>query len=295
MKKIGIITVLYNSEKVLKDFFDSLNMQTFKNFTLYIVDNKSPDKSLELAEKLSKNADFSSVIIKNEANFGVAKGNNIGIKQALKDGCKYILLSNNDITLEQNTIEKLFNDAIKNKAMISIPKIYYWGTNKIWCAGGNFTKLTGCTKHIGVLEEDVGQFDKPRKTEYAPTCFMLINCDVFHLVGLMDERYFVYFDDTDFIFRVNSKKIKIWYFPDSIVWHKESVSTGKGSPFSAYYFSRNILLFNRKNRNILFAYFILFQHFFLLLISNDRVKNRETWLAAWRGLRDGMKFLIRKI
>ena len=94
--KIGIVTILYNSEAVLDDFFESLSHQTFKNFILYIVDNLSPDNSLSRAKSLGKKVDFECVYIENGQNFGVAKGNNIGIKAALKDGCNYILLSNND-------------------------------------------------------------------------------------------------------------------------------------------------------------------------------------------------------
>ena len=97
--RIGIVTVLYNSAGVLPEFFETLGTQRYTNFILYIVDNKSPDDSLAVARKLCASARFETVVIENEENYGVAKGNNIGIKAALRDGCDRVLLSNNDIVL----------------------------------------------------------------------------------------------------------------------------------------------------------------------------------------------------
>ena len=91
----------------MPEFFETLGTQRYTNFILYIVDNKSPDDSLAVARKLCASARFETVVIENEENYGVAKGNNIGIKAALRDGCDRVLLSNNDIVLVPDTIECL--------------------------------------------------------------------------------------------------------------------------------------------------------------------------------------------
>ena len=98
MNKIGIVTVLYNSESVLDDFFRTLNEQTYRDFSLYVVDNCSTDAGVERALELSKHCFFKTTIIAESENWGVAKGNNIGIRQALADGCQYILLAINSIS-----------------------------------------------------------------------------------------------------------------------------------------------------------------------------------------------------
>ena len=86
MNKIAIITVTYNAAEYLSDFLNSLNLQENKNFKVFFVDNYSSDNTLELIKKYSK---FEFEIISNQANFGVAKGNNIGIKKAIR--CDQVL------------------------------------------------------------------------------------------------------------------------------------------------------------------------------------------------------------
>lgn len=247
MSKIGIVTVLYNSEQVLSEFFESLEAQTFKDFTLYIIDNASADNSLNEAYRLVRQVSFESVIIPEKENWGVAKGNNIGIRAALADGCDYILLSNNDIVIDRYSIEALYYGINKNSWEMAIPKIYYFGTNKLWCVGGKFNHISGYTKHIGNLEEDTGQYDTDTVTQYAPTCFMLIKNDVFEKVGLMDEKYFVYYDDTDFIYRSGTLGVKLGYVHNSVIHHKVSTCTGQDSAFALMKMEQNGIYFVRKN------------------------------------------------
>lgn len=291
--KIGIVTVLYNSETVLKEFFDTLNTQTYKNYILYVVDNKSPDHSLAISKELAKKCSFETVIIENEDNYGVAKGNNIGIEAALNNGCDYVLLSNNDISLEADTIYNLMLSVVKQNALLAVPKIYYYGTNKIWCAGGEFTKFSGMTRHYNVKEEDEGQCEKQRIVNYSPTCFMVISKEVFDRIGIMDEQYFVYFDDTDFMYRAYKAKIPLFYFPNSRLYHKESVSTGHKSAFSLYYHTRNILLFNWKFHSKLYLFYMIARMFAFVAIILPFSANKETVRSGYRGLYDGIKLCFR--
>lgn len=291
--KIGLVTVLYNSGTVLNDFYRTLSSQTYNNFVLYVVDNNSPDNSLEVVKKLSKTVSFETIIIEEKENFGVAKGNNIGINAALEGGCDYILLTNNDVELEQDTIEILYKGMLSVNADMAVPKIYYYGTKVIWAAGGCFTFLTRSTRHIGGKEEDKGQYNIAKQVDYAPTCFMLIDKRVFSEIGFMDEKYFVYFDDTDFIYRAtqgNGKKL--FYLPDAILYHKESVSTGKDSPFSTYYYCRNILYFNGKNRSS----GSLFIALAILILSSIKSQflhfDSVNFDAFLRGVKDGIKLYL---
>ena len=124
MSTIGIVTVLYNSERVLNDFFLTLNKQTNKDFTLYVVDNASTDNGLKKAIELSKTVSFRCEFFKEKENGGIARGNNIGIKSALKDGCEFVLLSNNDVVFEdKNTIQVMIDRYNSTKADIITPKI----------------------------------------------------------------------------------------------------------------------------------------------------------------------------
>lgn len=249
MAKIGIVTVLYNSEGVLEEFFRTLDEQTFKDFTLYVIDNASKDNSLKKAIELSNTVSFKTVFFPEKENWGIAKGNNIGIKAALNDKCDYVLLSNNDIVLNVKTIENLYQGLISTSADMAVPKIFYYDTNLIWCAGGDFSWLKGLTYHYGNNKKDAPCYNITKFVNYSPTCFMLISKYVFDKVGFMDEKYFVYYDDTDFVWRaVMQNKIKLAYIPQSSLLHKESACTGRASsPFKLKYLFRNSRYFSNKN------------------------------------------------
>lgn len=247
--KIGIVTVLYNSGTVLDEFFATLAEQTYRNITLYVIDNHSPDDSLTKAQALAADASFETVVIAEPENWGVAKGNNIGIRRALADGCDYVLLSNNDIVLAPDTITNLLVGMLDMQATMAVPKIYFHGTDLFWYAGGRFDMLRCGTPHLGLLQADRGQYDTLCLTSYAPTCFMLIDRHVFDRVGLMDETYFVYYDDSDFVWRaLREGSEKLVYVPLSRLWHKESTSTGGiQSDFYTYYINRNACYFANRH------------------------------------------------
>lgn len=283
--KIGLVTVLYNGIEVLEGFFQSLATQTYKNYTLYVIDNSPDDIALDEAKRLSKLYNIESVFINNNDNLGVAKGNNQGIEKALNDECEFVLLLNNDIEFSETTIKGMLHHAVQNHENIIVPKIYYYGTNKIWMAGGYISKLKGISPHRGDGEEDTRQYDNIEYINYAPTCFMLIHQEVFKNIGLMDEEYFVYYDDTDFVYRANEKGYKIVYYPAETVEHKVSFSTGGGeSLFSIYYGNRNRVIFIKNNFS--FFYKVISLSFFYLsrvfkFISYNKDK-REALIKALR-------------
>lgn len=249
MSKIGIVTVLYNSEKVLDDFFKSLDEQRFNDFSLYIIDNASSDNSLKKCEYATLHKKYPIKIFNEKENWGIAKGNNIGISAALKDGCEYILLANNDTIFDSNVISLLYEGLLQEKVEMAVPKILFHDLGTIWCAGGSFSSWRGITYHRGIYKNDNGQFDRNCLITYSPTCFMLIKAEVFDKIGLMDEKYFVYYDDSDFIWRaVIENKFKLAYIYKPIVRHKVSSCTGGSlSDFSIYYLTRNNIYFIKKN------------------------------------------------
>lgn len=247
-KKIGIVTVMYKSAGVLEEFFNSLNRSTYRNFVLYAIDNKSPDNSAELCKELSAKSFFPTVMIEAEDNGGVAKGNNIGIKRALADGCDLVLLSNNDIEFTPDSISLLVDGLDKYGCDMIVPKIFNHFTGKLWAAGGGEYGYLTPTTHFGYGQDDAPQYNVPRELVFAPTCFMLIKKEVFEKIGLMDERYFAYFDDTDFVWRgVMQNGLKLHYEPKAVVRHKVGTSSGsKASPFSFYLDTRNRAYFMNK-------------------------------------------------
>jgi len=308
LPKLGLVTVLYNSAGVLPGFFESLRAQTYSNITLYVIDNSPDDASIVCARRQCEDLPYAVRFIQNVENVGVAKGNNQGISLALEDCCEYILLLNNDIEFPANTIHDIVNFALREKAEITVPKIYYHGSNLLWYAGGKMKLLFGSCGHTGDKEIDEGQYDNVSIVSYAPTCFMLVSAIVFQDIGLMDINYFIYYDDTDFVYRAN-KDHKVFYNPHCTIYHKVSFSSGgvkqdrivrqfgrsssrlplKRFSFVGYLNIRNQIYFIRKNYKSLFKYLVILlavvRHFFGVILYDDSKIDRMRIIFA--AIKDG--------
>jgi hypothetical protein len=284
---VGIVTVLYNSDDVLPDFFNSLARQKEISFKLYAIDNSATDSGSRICRTLSEMNGIEAEVVFNNENVGVAKGNNQGIELALRDRCEYVLLANNDIVFyDEFLLNGMYASMTRNQQLALIPKILYYGSNLIWCVGGRFSMLKATVSHIGDMEQDNNQYENYKVTDYAPTCFMMLDRSVFDKVGLMNERYFVYYDDVDFAWRMKKFGVKLYVLPNVNLWHKVSFSTGGGnSLFGIYYLNRNRILFARLH---LFYMFPLTLFYIFLSAAKNFVKfnsvERRTLLKA---LRDG--------
>jgi len=235
--RIGVVTVTYNSAIVVPGFMDSVLKQSHSDFILYVVDNASSDETLRLVSGYS---DARIVPIRNVDNTGVAEGNNVGIRAALRDGCTFVLLLNNDTVFDAGLFATLLRGLDESQCAMIVPKILYFDpSNKIWSAGGAFSRWRGMSWHFGFNQIDDGRFDQPLEVEYSPTCCMLIRNNVFERVGLMDTKYFVYFDDTDFCLRAYRRGIKLLYLPTAAVYHKVSSLTGYRSNLAIRYLIRS--------------------------------------------------------
>jgi GT2 family glycosyltransferase len=286
-KRLGIITVTYNSAGVLDDFLDSILKQRHSEFVLYIIDNASSDGTVE---RIVERRDPRIVLIQNHINAGVAEGNNIGIRAALKDGCDKVLLINNDTVFDCDLLSKLTGGLEKYKCEIIVPKIYFHDKqDTIWYGGGYFNMLRGCGNHYGLGQKDEGQFDVARPVSYSPTCCMLIRGEVFQRIGIMDANYFLYFDDTDFCLRAHRAGVRLFYLPSAVLLHKESSLTGGLSEFTIRYVTRNHMYYLLKHYSWwqVLIYGLMFYAYlpakYLLLLRQPRIY----WVAQkayWEGI-----------
>jgi len=291
MAILGLVTVLYKSDEVLEDFFHSVSIQTFEDYHLYLIDN-SPSRGTDaLVDSLTKKYGISKYShVKNEGNYGVAKGNNQGTGLALKDGAEYIILLNNDIVFNQPFLfQHLVDCAVYQREELVFPKVLFYGTRKIQVAGGKFIYYKGVSYGYGVNDDDGEQYNNPGHFDYAPTCFLLIGKKVFETIGYMDERYFVYGDDDDFVYRAIKHGFKLYYLPHLEIFHKASFSTGgHESLFSIYQMNRNRLYFIKKHftfplKQVALSYAIATKAVrYLFYYDPERRK------ALWNGFKDGL-------
>lgn len=102
-------------------------------------------------------------------------------------------------------------------------------------------------RHRGVDEVDSGQFDTTEETDFATGCCMLFSSAGIQKIGLFDEKYFLYYEDSDLNERMKRRNFKILYAPKAVLWHKNAGSTGgSGSTLHDYYISRNRMLFGMR-------------------------------------------------
>jgi GT2 family glycosyltransferase len=282
--RIGVVTVTYNSSAVLPEFIHSLEQQTHRDFLLYVVDNASRDDSLDQLERWG---DPRLNLISNQENLGVAAGNNQGIHAALDSGCEYVLLLNNDVVFGAELFQQLQDGMAEYRCTMTTPLIYFCEPHDvIWCAGGYFQpKLAFRNLHYAENQRDVGQCNRARAVTYAPTCCVLVHREVFSRIGLMDERYFVYSDDTDFMLRAWRAGESLWYLPAAKLWHKVNSLTGTDSAFSMRYGARNRAFFIAKH--VRGGYGVLFQWlyagYYLLrfILKKDTRAAYDIKRAAW--------------
>ena len=243
--KIGIVTVLYNSEPVLEEFFASLAVQDYDNWTAYVIDNASRDAGVTMTR--AQGARYR--VIENSTNVGFAAGSNQGIRVALEDGCEYILLLNNDVVFGPDLLRKLVEGLTQYDCQITTPKMYYHNPpDLIWAAGGAFRSWrVHPTVHYGLYEKDRGQYSQPAQVTFSPACCLLIRGEVFARVGMMDEHYFVYYDDSDWMLRAMHAGLRTWYLPDAKLWHKVSSLIGRNSEFATNQIVKNHAYYNGKH------------------------------------------------
>lgn len=261
MKHVVISLLNFNSNKDTLECLQSLKDIGKKDFklTIVIVDNGSEEKFDFKNEKI---VGLSPIVIRQDKNLGFSGGNNLAIEYAIKNNADYVLILNNDTYVDRNFLEELLKVAGKEKSIgIVVPKIYFasgfeFHKNRylqkdlgkiFWYAGGKMDWANINGYHRGVDEIDNKQYDVIEETEIATGCCMLVKKEVFEKVGLFEDKYFLYYEDSDLCMRARKKGYKILYVPKSVVWHKNAGSSGgSGSQLQDYYITRNRLLFGFK-------------------------------------------------
>lgn len=256
MKHVVISILNFNGQKNTDECLDSLETLKLPDIKLSVVviDNASSKKYEN--NKMYKNFDLH--LIQNDQNIGFGRGHNMGMSYATSQKANYIIILNNDTTVDSHLVEHLVN-SFENNMNIGIagPKIYFSKGNEfhkdrykkedlgkvIWYAGGIMDWENVIGKHRGVDEVDSGEYDQIEQTDFVSGCCMIISLDVFKKVGGFDDKYFLYYEDSDLNQKIKKAGYETLYNPHAVVWHKNAGSTGSGSELQDYYISRNRLLF----------------------------------------------------
>lgn len=259
MDIISAVILHYKNPDDTRACLESVLRAQSARFSLRIIVVANSDEN-NFTKRLG--ADYPLItIIKNDQNGGFAQGNNLGIKYALSQKSDYIMLLNNDTVIDSQMIIQLYS-RIRDDDSVGLvsPKIFFAKGfefnpeykmedlgHVIWYAGGVLDWKNVYAFHRGVDEVDKGQYEKEAETGFNTGCCMMFGRNVPEKSGLMNEKYFLYYEDVEFSVQVKHSGYKLIYLPKAYMWHKNASSSGRpGSDVHVYYQTRNRLYFGMK-------------------------------------------------
>jgi len=329
---VAIIVLNYNNEEDTIDCIKSLKFVSYNNFKIFLVDNGSEKESVDRLKQGLEQVNVSEFknfeLLDIYPNVGFSGGNNVGIRKALKENFDYILLLNNDTTVEPNFLDEIVKVAESDKKIGVVgPKIYFHPnmieddedivdcTNEevinhpsdlikeknkkkkpllIWYGGGDFSWFGG-GKHLRYEEIEKNPNEtKIEKSKYVTGCAFLIKKGVIDKVGVMPEDFFLYYEDTDWSLSVREAGFSLVYAPASKIYHKVSRTTKKlGNPTIHYYHIRNALLLSKRHapKIILAGIYVWSALYYLKQVLKLIImpKKRESSKMIMRGIEDFYK------
>ena len=238
-------------------------------------------------------------------NLGFSGGYNRGLEYANIWGADYFLLVNNDCLIKDADLITKLVETVQSDSKIGLvsPKIYFapgFEFHKdryhkeelgkvIWYGGGEFDWDNIGSIHRGIDEVDKGQYDKVQESDIFSGACVLIKREVLERLEGLDEKYFLYFEDSDFVKRARNSGFKVYYNGTVAVYHKVSRSTGIGSTVTDYYHTRNKLIFGMKYGRLRTQFALLREAVKLFLFGRNA--QRRGVLDFYLGITGGVKYI----
>ncbi len=258
---IGIVLLNYNTPDDVFTCVESIREKTSSEYKIYIVDNCSKDDSVERFQS-EFNDDSDIVLLVSASNNGFSAGNNIGIRRAVEDGCKYICIINADIILENDAISILAEKLMKDESLgVAAPIIKtpnqdgesQFARNKLTMS--NFLSEKSILKHCKSYCKKYPRYQKV--DEYFATdykfmgmtygCMYLTTAEFFDKSGYMDESVFLFNEEDIIAYKLEKRALSTLITPDAVVIHNHHNSIGKTSTaFRKYHFLISELIVLRK-------------------------------------------------
>lgn len=218
---------------------------------MVFVQNEVEDFACEAM--IARMANFKYRFVQNDVNVGVAKANNQGLEIFLRDPqFSHVHFLNNDVEFDSGFLADQAEIFAKNPTVSALsPKIFYFGGDQVWYAGGSLSYWKGGCRHFGHNKRDRLVGRELYTVTYAPTCSLIVSAEVLRSTKIrMWEDLFVYFDDVMFCWDLSQAGVQVYYAPGVRLEHKISSSTGgASSEFSRYYLARNWALFAHATKN----------------------------------------------
>lgn len=290
-KSVGIVLLNWNGWKDTIECIESIRKSNYESYNIVIVDNASTDNSVnEIKRYLNinnigyslydylgnenfilqyKSVENSSVIIiKSSKNDGFASGNNIGFKYLfLNNTVEYIWILNNDVVISSDSIKNLVEFYKYNpNSIIGSSVLEYYDRKKIqYLSGAKYNRILGRNKPLfkGYSFENIKDISQNLDLDYIGGCSIFIKSDILKQIGMLNEKYFLYYEEIDLCKKAKSLGLNLAWCKDSIVYHKGGASIGsenlirKKSAKSEYYGNLSSLIYTRNNEKDIFTIFFV--------------------------------------
>ncbi len=240
-----VVICNWNKKDDIIDCLDSVYDACVDKMSVIVVDNASTDGSVEALENYCR---FSFLLIKNSKNLGGSGGFNTGINAALQIGCKYIHLLDNDAKVETKTFSNALSLFKKN------PEIGVIGSKILNSENPSFIQEMGANidwdnfnyKPHFSNEKDSNEIPSIVNCDYVPACSVTIRAELIQQVGLMDEKFFLYWDDIEWFHRISKSGKKI-ICSSQVVAHHSLGDRKRKNTLGTYFFNRNRINFFLNN------------------------------------------------
>ena len=245
MKKIAVVVITYNGEEDIGDFLITYKAYTSPDALLIVVDNGSTDATFSIIEREYPSA----ILIKNVKNGGYAGGARQGMEQALARGAEAIAVVNQDIRFTDNWLEPLLG-ILESDGMVAAvqPRILLYPDTEKINSYGNTTHYLGFGYTLG-YQKNVSEHscsDRKSLASCSGAAVVYRSSSLAH-VGLLDERFFMYYEDSDLAWRLRLAGYSLMLSCASTVYHRYEFSR---SIQKFYYMERNRLIMMVKNYSL---------------------------------------------
>ena len=258
---------------------------------ILVLDNASRDGSVEAIH-----AGFPEVdVLELPRNLGYAGNNNLGMQAALGRGAAWVLVLNEDVILAPESLTRLVAAAEDDPRIgIAGPMVYHHEAPTVIQSAGGLLDRRWRSSHRGLNEPDHGQYTAVQEVDWISGCALLIRREVIEQIGGLDERFFYYWEETEWCLRARRAGWRIAFVPQSKIWHKGVQLEYRPAPNVTYYWTRNWLMMLGKHRAPMSAWltaagWIARNSLSWSLLPKWRAAMRAHRQAMWQGALDFLR------
>ena len=292
MSQPRVITIILNTNRRQDtlECLSSLAQRTYENHATIVLDNNSTDGSVPAIRSAFPEVQIIELI----ENLGYAGNNNVGIEAAMGQGADWVFVLNEDTIVDPECLTLLIQ-AGESDDRIGIvgPMVYHHDEPEFIQSAGGCLGQYWVPAHLAKDEPDQGQYTEPHPVEWISGCAIMVRRQVVEQVGMLDQRFYYFMEETEWCFRSGKVGWQIIHVPHAKLWHKGVQRDYHPKPSLMYYSTRNRFLMLSKHHAPPLAWIVAWTQILRTLISWT-IKPKWRFMhehrnAMWQGILDFLR------